>query len=417
MRGGACSTRVRTHVSRMGELLTAIWTVMLELAPWLLLGALVAGLLHVLLPPGFVQRNLQGRGGVFKAVLLGVPLPLCSCGVIPAGLGLKRDGASDGASVAFLISTPQTGVDSVLVSASMLGWPFALFKVLSAAALGVVGGLFAGESESRIIPVEHKPRPTWRAGLEHAVEMIRSIWGWLAFGVLVSALITVFVPTGSLSSLGAGGGLLAMGVVLAISVPLYVCATASVPIAAALVAGGFPPGAALVFLIAGPATNIATLGAVYGAFGKRIVAVYLSTIIIGSIALGSAFDFLLDGRAVAEHVHDSSLVAQISAVALGLAIAFFALESAARRLRPAPQGLVVGVEGMTCGGCAKKVERALREVPGVRDAAVSFDEKSATVAFEKGAFEAASKKTAVEEGTAKDAVITRIESMGYTVHA
>lgn len=380
-----------------------MWTVMLELAPWLLLGAAVAGLLHVLLPSGFVQRNLQGRAGVFKAVALGVPLPLCSCGVIPAGLGLKKDGASDGASVAFLISTPQTGVDSVLVSASMLGWPFALFKVVSAALLGIVGGLLAGSGQGPAAPakVEKKPRPTWKAGITHSVEMLRSIWGWLAFGVVASAAITVLVPTGSLSSMSAAGGLLAMGAVLAISVPLYVCATASVPIAAALVAGGFPPGAALVFLIAGPATNVATLGAVYGAFGKRIVAVYLGTIVIGSVTLGSAFDFLLDGTVVAAHVHGSSPVAAACAVALALAMAFFAVESAARRLRRPPKGLVLSVEGMTCGGCAKKVERAILEVPGVNAALVSFDEKSATVGF--------------DQKDAHGAVIERIESLGYEV--
>lgn len=376
---------------------------MLELAPWLLLGAAVAGLLHVLLPSGFVRRNLQGRGGVFKAVALGVPLPLCSCGVIPAGLGLKKDGASDGASVAFLISTPQTGVDSVLVSASMLGWPFALFKVVSAALLGIVGGLLSGpgQGEAAMAEVEEKPRPTWRAGVAHSVEMLRSIWGWLAFGVVASAAITVLVPTGSLASMNAAGGLLAMGAVLAISVPLYVCATASVPIAAALVAGGFPPGAALVFLIAGPATNVATLGAVYGAFGKRIVAVYLGTIIIGSVALGSAFDFLLEGSVVEAHVHGSSPVAAVSAIALAFTMAFFAMESAARRLRRAPKGLVLNVEGMTCGGCAKKVERAILEVPGVNAARVSFDEKSATVGF--------------DQSDARGAVVERIESMGYAV--
>lgn len=376
---------------------------MLELAPWLLLGAAVAGLLHVVLPSGFVQRNLQGRGGIFKAVALGVPLPLCSCGVIPAGLGLKKDGASDGASVAFLISTPQTGVDSVLVSASMLGWPFALFKVLSAALLGVIGGLLSGPGQASAAParVEEKPRPTWRAGVAHGVEMLRSIWGWLAFGVVASAAITVLVPTGSLASMNAGGGLIAMGAVLAISVPLYVCATASVPIAAALVAGGFPPGAALVFLIAGPATNVATLGAVYGAFGKRIVAVYLGTIIIGSVVLGSAFDFLLEGSVVEAHVHGSSPVAAACAIALALAMAFFAVESAARRLRRAPKGLVVGVEGMTCGGCAKKVERAILGVPGVSAALVSFDEKSATVDLSRN--------------DARIAVIERIESLNYEV--
>ena len=117
--------------------LTAVWHISLELAPWLLLGTVVSAALHVLLPKGFIQRRLTGFTGIGTAVMLGVPLPLCSCGVIPAGLGLKRDGASDGAAMGFLISTPQTGVDSVLVSAAFLGWPFALFKLASAAVMGM----------------------------------------------------------------------------------------------------------------------------------------------------------------------------------------------------------------------------------------------------------------------------------------
>ena len=121
-------------------MLNAIWSILLDLAPWLLLGAGVASALHIWLPPGLLQRHLSGYAGVAKAVALGVPMPLCSCGVIPAGLGLKKDGASDGAALGFLISTPQTGVDSILVSASFLGWPFALFKVGAATVTGLVGG-------------------------------------------------------------------------------------------------------------------------------------------------------------------------------------------------------------------------------------------------------------------------------------
>ncbi|MFT5442843.1 MAG: uncharacterized membrane protein YraQ (UPF0718 family), partial [Myxococcota bacterium] len=121
-------------------MLDSILATMYELSPWFLLGMVVSGLLHGLLPRDFIKRQLQGRTGIAKAVSLGIPLPLCSCGVIPAGLGLKRDGASNGASMGFLISTPQTGVDSILVSASFLGWPFALFKVLAAAVTGLLGG-------------------------------------------------------------------------------------------------------------------------------------------------------------------------------------------------------------------------------------------------------------------------------------
>ena len=360
--------------------LSAAWDVMLELAPWLLLGAAVAGVLHVLLPPGFVHRNLRGRGGVLKAVLLGVPLPLCSCGVIPAGLGLKRDGASDGASVGFLIATPQTGVDSVLVSASMLGWPFAMFKVASAFALGLVGGTLTDRVSTSVStepdPVIGAKRPSWREGVSHAFEIVETIWTWLVFGVLVSAAITTFVPQETLAGFAAAGGLWAMLAVLAVSLPLYVCATASVPIAAALVAGGFPPGAALVFLMAGPATNLATVGAVKGAFGTRVLAVYLSTIIVGSIGLGYVFDFVLSSSAGEQvHEHATGPVALASALVLSAMLVVFAIRELARRVHStSPEttpsettpsettldSIQVNVEGLTCDACVRKLEGKLR---------------------------------------------------------
>jgi len=122
---------------------SAIWNIWLQLSPWLLLGALTAGVLHVLVPDGWLKKHLSGRGGVLKAVAIGIPLPLCSCGVIPVGLGLRKEGASSGAAVGFLISTPQTGVDSVLVSGTLLGWPFAVLKLMVALVTGLVGGLLA----------------------------------------------------------------------------------------------------------------------------------------------------------------------------------------------------------------------------------------------------------------------------------
>ncbi len=165
------------------SLLGAMFGVLLELAPFLLLGMVVAGVLHVALPERFVHRQLQGRFGVVKAVLLGVPLPLCSCGVIPAALGLRMDGASRGATVGFLISTPQTGVDSILVSASFLGWPFAIFKLAAAAVTGALGGALtdavAGGPDADESP---PPAPTQstRHGCKeivvHALEILRTIW-------------------------------------------------------------------------------------------------------------------------------------------------------------------------------------------------------------------------------------------------
>ncbi len=292
----------------------AAWDVLVQLAPWMLLGTFIAGLVHVLLPPGFIHRRLRGPTGVLKAVAIGVPLPLCSCGVIPAGLGLKKDGASDGACIGFLISTPQTGVDSILVSGSFLGWPFALFKVVVAAVTGIAGGWLVdalednrnGAAESPAADAPANRRRGVRELVAHGLDIIRSVWLWLVIGVVISAAINVFVPSSYLSGLGSLGILPSALAALAISIPLYVCATASVPIAAALVAGGLPTGAALVFLIAGPATNVATIGAVYRRFGGRVLAVYLATIIAGSVLGAVAFEaFLSDTvlHAAATHEH------------------------------------------------------------------------------------------------------------------
>ena len=136
-----------------------IWNLMLELAPWLFVGTVMASLLHIWLPPDFINRRL-GSGGpssVLRAVVFGVPLPLCSCAVIPAAVSLKKEGAGQGSALGFLIATPQTGVDSILVTASMLGWPFALFKVVAALVTGVVGGVLADRNELANVSDQQKP--------------------------------------------------------------------------------------------------------------------------------------------------------------------------------------------------------------------------------------------------------------------
>lgn len=369
----------------------ALLGVLGSLAPFLLLGAFVAGVLHILLPRDFVRRHLGGRGGVLKAVALGVPLPLCSCGVIPAGLGLKKDGASDASTVGFLISTPQTGVDSILVSASFLGLPFALFKVVSAAVTGVVGGWLTGvvsptESTAAAAPAPEAGAPTnkLRELVDHALMILGSIWGWILFGVLASAAIEVFVPKDFLAGFADSGPLLPMLAALAVSLPLYVCATASVPIAAALVQAGLPAGAALVFLMAGPATNVATIGSIYRTLGKKPLAVYLATIILGSIGFGYVFDFVLPLDAITSHHDHASMewwrVASI--VVLVALLAYFAFRDLTAKLKSAPaadDAIEVGVEGMTCNGCVRKLERTLGETAGVDEAHVTLEPGRAVV--------------------------------------
>ncbi len=377
-------------------MLDAMWAVLLELAPWLLLGAAAAGLLHVLLPDGFVRRHLGGRGDVVKAVALGVPLPLCSCGVIPAGLGLRRDGASRGATVGFLISTPQTGVDSTLVAASFFGWPFAVLKLATAAATGLVGGWLAnalpvdeGEAAVEPAPPATVVDRSARGAVMHALEVLRSIWGWLVFGVVVSALIGVLVPPGTFEALTGGGMWLSLLAVLAVSIPLYVCATASVPIAAALVAGGFPPGAALVFLMAGPATNVATLGAVHRALGRRALAIYLVTIVAGSMLAALMFEGVLTGVTAHVHAHADHATPLAITAAMGLVglIGWFAIDELrtrvqARRLQAGAAGhevVALSVEGMTCGGCAGRLRKALIAEDGVEGATVDHEAGRAVV--------------------------------------
>ncbi|MCF7855135.1 MAG: permease, partial [Candidatus Pacebacteria bacterium] len=250
----------------MIDYLSLAWQVTRQLAPWLLFGALVAGLLHVLLPPNFVQRHL-GKGNfknIVKASLFGVPMPLCSCGVIPAAIGLKKDGASDSATMGFLISTPQTGVDSIMVSAAFLGLPFALFKVVSAFVTGLIGGTITNigisEKQRAGTPAADKKESApcrtistcIRNLLEFAVnELLYPVWKWIAVGILISAAISFFLPENALAEKAWATGLAGMFLMLLISLPLYVCATASVPIVASLVHAGMPTGAALVFLMAG----------------------------------------------------------------------------------------------------------------------------------------------------------------------
>ncbi len=307
----------------MTPFLETFWHIMLELAPWLLLGLTIASAMEVLLPEGWVKKQLSGRNGITKAVLFGIPLPLCSCAVIPVGLNLKKPETGTGPAVGFLISTPQTGIDSIFVTASMLGWPFAIFKMATALVTGIAGGLITSaiESDQKIlseqepdtlpermpesfVPLQvieedlgskepsHKKSKILRAFL-HAEEMLFAIYRWLMIGIVISVLLTLWLDGQPLDSLSGYSLPIAMTIALIISLPWYVCAIESVPIAAALVAAGLPMGAIMVFLMAGPATNIATIGALWRGLGARPTIVYLTTIIVGSFAGGLLFELLI----------------------------------------------------------------------------------------------------------------------------
>ncbi|MGB0721193.1 MAG: permease [Gammaproteobacteria bacterium] len=394
------------------DFITALWSVLLDLSPALLAGLFLAGLLHVFLPQGLIHRTLSrpGLGSVWRAVLVGVPMPLCSCGVVPTALGLRKDGASKGATTAFLISTPQTGVDSIFVSASFLGWPFAFFKLVAAAITGVIGGLIADKVDPGEIP--DPPTVTSReekhAGhriveaIDYGVhDLFGAIDRWIVFGVVVAAAITAATPPDFFAQTSWTQGLTGMLIMLAIALPLYVCATGSVPIAASFVAAGMPAGTALVFLMAGPATNMATIGAIYRALGARIVAVYLGTVIIMSIGLGLTFDSILPSAAATPmHEHGGTdWVATISALlvmALWLYLEIRRLR--ARAAAPSPEDpdvdLTLNVEGMSCQHCVANVKRTLEDMDGVDSATPDLD--SGTVAVSGAVLDVAKMRAAIE---------------------
>lgn len=281
----------------IADIVQRFWGVLLEMAPYLLFGFVAAGVLSALISPETVQRHLGGRGlaPVFKAALFGIPLPLCSCSVIPVTVSLRKHGASKGAATAFLLATPQTGVDSILVTLGMLGPVFAVVRPVVALLTGLVGGGLVDALEHHDDAAEMLPctdecctgseRGWFTRMWRHAfVTLPRDVARPLILGTLVAALIGALVPE-HFFSMHTRNEFVQMLIMLAAGVPLYVCATASVPIAAALIVKGVSPGAALVFLIAGAATNAAGITTIWTLMGRRATVIYLAT--VGGMALAS----------------------------------------------------------------------------------------------------------------------------------
>ena len=279
-----------------------------SMPPYLLLGFLLAGLMHAFVPATLYRRYLGGssfRSGL-NAALLGIPLPLCSCGVIPTAMSLRKEGASKGATVSFLISTPQTGVDSMIATYSLMGLPFALLRPLVALITSLMGGCLVNRFDDReeastaeassVIAESQAPQPfvqRLKSALHYAfVEMMQDIGRWLVVGLVVEGLITVFVPD-SFFAVFADKPLLSMLLVLAFAVPMYLCATGSIPIAVALMLKGLSPGTALVLLMAGPAVNVASMLVISKVMGRKTLLLYLLSIVSGAILFGLGIDYLL----------------------------------------------------------------------------------------------------------------------------
>ncbi|MFZ0033865.1 MAG: permease, partial [Sedimentisphaerales bacterium] len=325
------------------SILTDFWATVAEMSPYLLFGFLVAGILSMLVSQRLVEKHLGGKGiwPVLKASILGVPLPLCSCGVIPVSMSLHKHGAGKGSTIAFLISTPQTGVDSIFVTLSLLGPVFAVLRPIMAFVTGIIGGVLVDlftPSLKNGQPLPPKCTDECCGGAENKkitgglkfafVTLPRDIGGAMLLGLIIAAFISVLVPDDFFAE-KLGTGIFAMLVMMAIGIPMYVCATASVPIAAALMMKGVTPGAALVFLMTGPATNAASFVTIWKILGRATAITYLATIAGCALLGGILLDFIVAGVSPEAVTHHHGwmlppLVKDISAVVL-LAVLIFAL--------------------------------------------------------------------------------------------
>lgn len=353
-------------------------------------------------------------------------MPLCSCGVIPTGTAFYKNGASKGGTVSFLISTPQTGVDSILATFSLMGLPFAIIRPFAALVTGITGGLITSvvtKNEPTIKTVhqpsrEHKPFAqkvidVFRYGF---VEFIQDISKWLVIGLVLAAIISALIPNDFFELLNLSP-ILQMLLILVVSIPLYICATGSIPLAAILILKGISPGAAFVLLMAGPATNAATITMIGKVLGKKSLFTYLFTIIAGALGFALIIDYvlplqwftLLPGLHTGHHHIESLNWWQITS---GIVLPALIINGYVQRyLKSRTDDVVqlknstmeiktIKVEGMTCNHCKANVENNLKTLSFIASASVNLGDKTVTL-----------KGDHIELQKVKDA----IEALGYKV--
>lgn len=416
-----------------------------QMSPYLLLGFGIAGVMHTFVPNQMYNRYLSGHGlrSVLYAAALGVPLPLCSCGVLPTAMSLRREGASKGATTSFLIATPQTGIDSIAATYSLMGLPFAIIRPIAALVTALFGGMLVNlfdnnetitdsspsvkDTSAAHLTLKEKTLGALRYGY---VDMMQDIGRWLVLGLVVAGIITVAVPDGFFSSFS-DRPFLGMLLVLACAIPMYLCATGSIPIAVALMLKGMTPGAALVLLMAGPAVNVASLLVIRKVLGTHTLWLYLTAIVGGAIAFALGIDYLLPREWFTDsliplqeacHTHTPWFNLICSAALLILLV--YALISRMRKSQsccettcnnsnccdtatcsdttchkeePTVQTLIV--TGMQCNHCRASVIRAISNLPGTES--VDVDLASGHV---------------IVTGTASlPAIVQAIETLGFGV--
>lgn len=434
------------------EFILSLIDLLKAMSPYLLLGFLFAGILKVWFPQRWIDRYMGKNNwrSVINTAILGIPLPLCSCGVIPTGISFYRNGASKGSSVSFLISTPQTGVDSIMVTYSLLGLPFAIIRVIVALITGVLGGGLTNFTAQKDIVNTSKATDSCESdkmGTKQGIkgvlhygfyEFLMDIAKWLVIGILIAAILAVIIPDDFFTTY-VDNEPLSMLMVLFASVPLYLCATSSVPIAAVLMMKGLSPGAALVLLMAGPATNAATITVIKKVFGNKTLFSYLGSIILGALVFGMIInnylprEWFIMSEYNLHHTHHDELAPkwlQISSALLlvGLIINGYIHQFIKRKklrnnikiqsetvkasiLQSPPinntatqfsgfsitatlQTKIFIVEGMTCSHCKQSVEQNLLKTDTIQN--VNADPQNNTVTIEASQFDIGLIKKTVE---------------------
>jgi uncharacterized protein len=454
----------------MDNLWQAIYLTYLEIAPYIFIGLTFSGLMHVLLKGDFIVRHLGKANfwSIIKAATFGVPLPLCSCGVIPTAMHLKRKGASNGATISFMTSTPQTGIDSVIPTIGMMGLFMGIYRTVTALFMGIITGLATNKiKDSDDLgkmdmvaagccltcdcddPACPHPSHPWNkgksepksqccghssaaAGHNHnhdhdhraegpksiAVRFARYAYGdflddislQLVVGIVLAGLITWLVPDGFFEQYG-GNGILGMMLMIIVGLPMYVCATGSIPIAVSLILKGISPGAAFVFLVVGPATNAASLAVIAGSLGRKITAVYISVLTLSAVLFGTLLNFLINNFGVVlsvksiDQTESRSIILDIITVLFTILMIF----SLWRRYRPRRRA-EINMEGddkmkkfkivdMNCNHCVQAITAALNDLVKLENINIDLKNKTLEVSGE------------VDEAD----IIDAIQKLGYSI--
>jgi uncharacterized membrane protein YraQ (UPF0718 family)/copper chaperone CopZ len=389
-------------VSLLEKFVFETYRLFIEISPYLVLGFLFAGLLHTLLGEKYIQKHFAKSGlwSTIKAAIFGIPLPVCSCAVIPLAESLRKDGASKSATMSFLVSTPSSGIDSILATYALMGPVYAIFRPVASFLSGILVGIIThlkGDEENPHQEIKKAPagsrKKTLREVFVYGFKVIPSeIAKWLIIGVVVGGAISALVPADFGAKYLLGSSLLNYVVILSISIPLYVCATGSIPIAAALIAKGVLPGAALALLIAGPATNSVTISFVYKRMGKRVAIYYILSIIIVSVITGLIFDIIwktlgADVDLVAAggvHIPHTVKIACAVLMALIFINTKYDINRLFKRFKKGgpmtgKEKQTIKVPDMTCQHCKMKITGALQEMPGIRSVTINLDAREVEV--------------------------------------